>query len=623
MRVLLASMPWGAVDRPALGISLLKAGLASRGVPCDVRYLNLTFAAFLGLDGYNWVQGGLPHVAFAGDWLFAEALYGPQPADDARYLDKILGERWGVPPAARADLLAMRSRIEPFLEHCLAAVDWRAYSLVGFTSTFEQNIASLALARRLKAAHPELRTAFGGANWEGEMGEELHRCFPFIDLACSGEADESFPAVVQALAGARSLEALSDIPGVIWRDTHGRTVANGPAAPITVMDALPIPDFADYFRELEASGTASAVVPTLLFETSRGCWWGAKSHCTFCGLNGGAMAFRSKSAARALDELRTLVTTWRTGFVAVVDNILDMRYFRDFLPALEEVDLGVELFYEVKANLSKSQVELLARAGVRRIQPGIESLSDHVLRLMRKGTTALRNIQLLKWCRQSGIAVDWNILYGFPGETTDDYERMSAMLPAIRSLGPPGAFGPIRLDRFSPYFTTPDRFGLTGVRPMGAYEHLYPFAPSSIARIAYYFDFDYAPGAWPGDVARPFLYEVQDWIAYPDLGSLVAVDCDDGTLLLLDQRRDALAHEHQLDAVEREAYLYCDEIRSAEGVTGHLRRLWPDRQIENGDVVGMLDRLVADRLMLREGSLYLSLALMAPAAVAPTLQLAA
>jgi len=619
MRVLLVSMPWGAVDRPALGISLLKAGLARHGVPCDIRYLNLTFASFLSLDSYNWVQGGLPHVAFAGDWLFSQALYGPRPAEDAHYLDDVLGARWGVAPAARADLLTIRSRVEPFLDHCLAAVDWRAYDLVGFTSTFEQNLASLALARRVKAAHPPVLIAFGGANWEGLMGEELHRRFPFVDIVCGGEADESFPAAVGALGAGGNLVG---IPGVVWRDRQGQTVTNGPPAPVTAMDDLPIPDFSDYFRELDASGTASSVVPTLLFETSRGCWWGAKQHCTFCGLNGNTMAFRSKSAARALDELRTLVTTWRTPFVAVVDNILDMTYFRDFLPALAESRLGVELFYEVKANLSKAQVELLARAGVRRIQPGIESLSDHVLRLMRKGTTALRNVQLLKWCRQNGIAVDWNILYGFPGETAEDYARMSSILPAVRSLGPPGAFGPIRLDRFSPYFMTPERFGLTDVRPVAAYRHLYPFEPESVARIAYYFDFDYMPGSSPGDVARGFLCEVQDWIADPDHGSLVAIDRPDGTLMLVDRRRDALAREYRLSGIEREAYLYCDEIRSLDNLASHLRRQWSAAALADGEVAAMLDRFVKDRLMLREGSLYLSLALMAPPA-ASSMRLAA
>jgi radical SAM superfamily enzyme YgiQ (UPF0313 family) len=42
----------------------------------------------------------------------------------------------------------------------------------------------------------------------------------------------------------------------------------------------------------------------LLFEASRGCWWGAKHHCTFCGLNGLSMTFRSKSADRAYSEIK-------------------------------------------------------------------------------------------------------------------------------------------------------------------------------------------------------------------------------------------------------------------------------------------------------------------------------
>ena len=104
-----------------------------------------------------------------------------------------------------------------------------------------------------------------------------------------------------------------------------------------------------------------------------------------------------------------------------VDNILDMRYFRDVLPQLRERQLGLTLFYETKANLTKEQVKLLRDAGVLAIQPGVESLSTHVLQLMRKGVTALQNIQLLKWCRQYGVTVAWNLLYGFPGETAADY----------------------------------------------------------------------------------------------------------------------------------------------------------------------------------------------------------
>ena len=58
-----------------------------------------------------------------------------------------------------------------------------------------------------------------------------------------------------------------------------------------------IPDFDDYFGAAQAPSYCDTVV-RLSAESSRGCWWGAKSHCTFCGLNGGTMAFRAKSAER-------------------------------------------------------------------------------------------------------------------------------------------------------------------------------------------------------------------------------------------------------------------------------------------------------------------------------------
>src|SRR5262249_18382464 len=151
-------------------------------------------------------------------------------------------------------------------------------------------------------------------------------------------------------------------------------------------------------------------------------------------------------------------SVWRVEQVEVVDNILDMRYFGSVLPELARRHIPAQLFFEVKANLTRDQVLTLKTAGVDRIQPGIESMSDHVLRLMRKGTTTLRNIQLLKWCQELGIIAEWNLLYGFPGETRQDYAEMLQLFPSIRFLRPPSACGPIRLDRFSPFFDAQSEF---------------------------------------------------------------------------------------------------------------------------------------------------------------------
>ena len=57
-----------------------------------------------------------------------------------------------------ADLCRLRNETLPaFVERWATEIDWSEYDVVGFTSTFEQNVAALALARRLKERHPGRR----------------------------------------------------------------------------------------------------------------------------------------------------------------------------------------------------------------------------------------------------------------------------------------------------------------------------------------------------------------------------------------------------------------------------------------------------------------------------------
>ncbi|MBX9963717.1 MAG: RiPP maturation radical SAM C-methyltransferase [Burkholderiales bacterium] len=614
MRVLLVHMPWGALERPALGISLLKAGLVRDGIPCEVRYLNMMFADLIGADSYHQVAHDLPHIAFAGEWLFTEALHGPDTARDAMFVQQILRDTWQLSDEQIAGIVAIRSRVEEFLSLALDQYDWADVDLVGFTSTFEQNIPSLALARLLKIRYPRILTAFGGANWEATMGEELHRAFPFVDFAISGEADLTLPMLVRALSAIprHRTRLLESVPGLVWR-RGGRTVANGGGVPVEAMDTLPTPDFSDYFHCREQSPAASRSAPVLLFETSRGCWWGAKSHCTFCGLNGETMSYRSKTAGRVLDELDELIEKWPCPTLEAVDNILDMKYFDTMLPALAQLPLPGPMFYEVKANMKRHHVAALQRANILRIQPGIESLSDHVLTLMGKGTTALRNVQLLKWCREYGIAVDWNLLYGFPGETDADYEAIMRMLPPIRHLQLPGACGPIRLDRFSPYFEHPEQFGITDVQPLPVYRFLYPIEGVRHQRVAYYFEFRYGPGKSASPLAHAAVRLAETLRDEGEEGSLRALPHRDGGLHLIDSRVRAKVAALRLSAFERNVVMRIDEIASVSQVVQHLEAAFPSNQFAQNGIRAFLDELVDLEMALTDGNgRYLGLALMPP-----------
>src|SRR5581483_6787272 len=91
--------------------------------------------------------------------------------------------------------------------------------LIGFTTVFPQHVASLALAKRLKARAPSVPIVFGGSNCEGVMGAETIRQFSFVDAAVSGEGDLIFPEIVQRVFKGAPLDGLE---GVKTRETIKR-----------------------------------------------------------------------------------------------------------------------------------------------------------------------------------------------------------------------------------------------------------------------------------------------------------------------------------------------------------------------------------------------------------------
>jgi len=163
------------------------------------------------------------------------------------------------------------------------------------------------------------------------------------------------------------------------------------------------------------------------------------------------------------------------------------------LPALAALSLDLNLFYEIKANITRDQAFLLAKAGVKWVQPGIESFSTRVLKLMRKGLTSLQNIMLLRLCREFAITPSYNILVGFPGEKEDDYLAMAQLLRKVFHLSAPsGKASLVQVHRFSPFHYDSDRLGVGEFQPAWSYRHLIPPDILDPGSYAYFFD---RPGA--------------------------------------------------------------------------------------------------------------------------------
>ena len=629
--VCLVNVPYGALERPSLALSVLKPALQQVGISCDLVYSTFRFAEMIGTVPYAdmvWVRGEM-----IGEWTFSGAAFPDFAPDHEEYMRRIMASYapGDEASASRIEnlLWRIRAKAEVFVKELAEEIVSGNPRILGISSTFNQHCAALALARQVKALNPAIVTVLGGGNCEGEMGLTTAEEFPWVDWVVSGEGEDIFPRLCRRiLDGEEENPSAIELPPGVFGKPHRsalRMLDGGgetPRAIVQDLNTTPEPDFDDYFRALDKFSGRRFITPGLLVETSRGCWWGAIKHCTFCGLNGGSMEYRSKSPDRAVSEIRSLAQRYGVPRFLVVDNILDMSYFKDVLPTLAASPEKLTFFYEIKSNVTLDHLRALKAAGVTWLQPGIESLHDEALKLMEKGTTSWLNVQLLKWARELGLSIGWNILCGFPGESDGWYAEMAEFVPLIEHLEPSTELRPIRFDRFSPYQASPEKYGL-GLVPAWPYAYIYPRNRQVLSRLVYGFEAADRPQQYTnplriqreempslGGQGRDLLQKrIRDWqraflsVVPPILSMREA----DGETLILDTRSIAPEPRVVLRGLEH-------RVHSAAHASGTAPMLHERVNADGGGTVELsaisetIEQLIGRKLMAKLGARYLTLA---------------
>jgi ribosomal peptide maturation radical SAM protein 1 len=520
-RIALVNMPFAAADIPSIALTQLKSVVKSThgdGVSCDVFYLNLDFLNYLGLQLFNMISVSVQaNTSGLGDWFFSAEAFPEMPDQSELYLTRHFSEQKAESGQFKQQLLNKRRVVGLFLKSLIDRYHLAGYSMVGFTTMFSQNVSSIAMARALKKRNPEMVLVMGGANSEMPMGGVLCKNVPEIDFVFAGPSLKSFPRLVGHLMASQH-DLCHDIPGILSRrklESMDIAQCREIGEELSIDEDVPL-DYQDFFTAFDSKVRGVKMTPKIPFETSRGCWWGERSHCTFCGLNGATMKYRAMSPPKALTFLRTLFDKYGSRAVEFesVDNILPREYLTEVLPHLDPPGSST-LFYEVKADLKEREMAALAKARITRIQPGIEALSTTTLKLMRKGTTAFQNLRFLILCRYYRVTPLWNLLVGFPNEPEAVYAKYCQDIPLLMHLNPPSGAYPVRFDRFSPYHKQGAEYGLK-LRPSDFYRMIYPFAPEDLENLAYFFRDEDFKAAYITNTARwlgPLREKVAHWQA--------------------------------------------------------------------------------------------------------------
>ncbi len=515
-RTLLIVPPFASATLPSIGVHVLQSVARARGLKVEILYSNLMLAALIGEAQYEIICN-YPYQDFLGEHLMAWFANGDQVAPpDLAKVNQEFDTHFTL-----ADLRAAFVQWQQTVVQQIAA---QGYDIIGVSSTYEQTNASKIVLQACRVALPQSVLIIGGANCQGEMADGMASYIPEADHIFSGDSELAF---ADFLANPTA-----------W---VGQKIIR--CAPNETVGDLPANDFSEFVDQLALHLPDS---PTrqqlqLVYESSRGCWWGQKHHCTFCGLNGQGMGFREKAPDKVFDELMTLQRDYGASRVLMTDNIMPHSYFVTLLPRLAGAQSDLKLFYEQKSNIDLAKTVLLKKAGIDRIQPGIESLHTQSLRLMKKGVSAKQNIALMRYARALNIALSWNWLYGFPGEKEQWFAEVLQILPALDHLPPPHGVYPIVIERFSPYFTAPQEYGLGQLQAHAKYATIFP-GLANRAQLAYHFSAVSAQATFADskllpEAERQVALWQESWRRTSNTPNLVILALQGGQYMLIDSRR--------------------------------------------------------------------------------------
>ncbi|HEV2992398.1 MAG TPA: radical SAM protein [Candidatus Angelobacter sp.] len=301
-------------------------------------------------------------------------------------------------------------------DFCSFAGDYfasRDFDLLGFSTVCSSYPLTLRIATEVKRAHPHSVIVLGGPQ-ASVVDVATMRAFPAIDLVVRGEAEQTLPDLVDALARAGSLAA---IPGITFRH-EGIPVRTADAPLVLDLDALPFPAF--------------HLFPDVRFcrhfplELGRGCPFA----CTFCSTNDFfRRRFRLKSPGHTIAEMLRVKQMYGINSFELVHDMftVDRKRVVEFCEAL--LQCGEEFTWGCSARtdcVDEDLIALMAKAGCRGIFFGIETGSARMQKIIDKGLELNDSAERVRSCDKFKINTAVSLMAGFPEETMSDLRDSAA-----------------------------------------------------------------------------------------------------------------------------------------------------------------------------------------------------
>ncbi len=294
--------------------------------------------------------------------------------------------------------------------------------VIGIYTTSFTLFNSYQTAKIAKAVSKNIITVLGGPHLAVYPEETAN--LPYIDYIVCGEGEETIVDLLEAIESRRSF---TSVGGIGYRE-NGKAILTQPRAMIKNLDDLPFPA-----RHLLPPDRYYSIVGQRKISTtimaSRGC----PSNCNFCYIP--YRKFRMRSAENIVREIEICVDAGIEEFFFFDENFtVSSRRVIEICDAIIDKKLNID--FDIRSRIdtvNQTLLEKLKGAGCKRIQFGVESGNEDVLKMMNKKITLKQVRDTFKSCHDAGIRTYADIMIGYPGE---DIKQISDTVDLLHEIEP-------------------------------------------------------------------------------------------------------------------------------------------------------------------------------------------
>ena len=312
------------------------------------------------------------------------------------------------------------------LEEKLVQLDPDIVGISSMTSNFQ---SAVAIAKRVKALDSKAIVVMGGFH-PTFLHRQVLATVPEVDVVVRYEGEYAMTELADALSKNNSL---LDIKGISFR-FKGEIVSTSFRDRIENLDALPYP--AHHLLEphveeyIRLYGKRNFPVMT-----TRGCPFGC-IYCSTMAFNG--QKYRTRSILNVIGELEYLREKFNADNISFADDNFTMQNDRVFALCREIKDRKLDMEWGCSARVDQVSEELLKAmkgAGCTDVFFGIESMSQNVLDIVRKGYALNQAKDAVKTAEKLGIKTHCSFILGLPGETAESLNNIVSFIEETKPSG--------------------------------------------------------------------------------------------------------------------------------------------------------------------------------------------